>query len=96
MAGRFDSIKGRLRGSGASAENEAIDPALTARRDRLIERFTAHQLDLGGVLYEMAVRDHVVMPVLLERAAVLQGIETELKDAQAAVDAAEAARDAAK
>ena len=96
MAGRFDSIRGRVRNSDNNSQGEAVDPALIARRDRLVERFTAHQLDLGGVLYEMAVRDHVVMPVLLERAAVLQGIETELKDAQAAVDAAEVERDSRK
>ena len=96
MAGKFESIKGRFRRSGDAAENDTVDPALIARRDRLVERFTAHQLDLGGVLYEMAVRDHVVMPVLLERAAVLQGIEAELKDAQASVEAAEVAREAKK
>lgn len=98
MGSKIEAIKAKLPvGAARRGDGEAkVDPALVARRDRLVERFTAHQLDLGGVLYEMAIRDHVVMPVLLERAAVLQGVEADLKRAQAEVDEAEAALAAAR
>jgi hypothetical protein len=45
---------------------------LLARRERLTERFTLMQADLGGVFYEMAIRDHVRMEVLTQKAAELQ------------------------
>lgn len=97
MAMRFDAIKQRLPGRGPAkpGDQATVDSALTAKRDRLVEKFTAHQLDLGGVLYEMAIRDSVVMPVLLERAAAMQAVESDLKAAQAAVDTAQAALAAA-
>lgn len=54
------------------------DAELVAKRDRLIERFTVLQCDLGGLFYEMAIRDHVRMEVLTRRAAELQRIDAEL------------------
>lgn len=54
------------------------DPELVAKRDRLIERFTVLQCDLGGLFYEMAIRDHVRMEVLTRRAAELQRVDAEL------------------
>src|SRR2546423_7911237 len=56
----------------------AADPALLARRDRLAERLTTLQLELGGLYYEMAIRDHVVLEVLNERAGHLQQVDAEL------------------
>src|SRR5436305_1806806 len=32
---------------------------LRGRRERLLERYTLTQLELGGAFYEMAIRDHV-------------------------------------
>jgi hypothetical protein len=52
---------------------------LLQRRDRLAERFTAIQLDLGGAYYEMAIRDHMRHDVLLGKAAELQRVDAELK-----------------
>ena len=54
------------------------DPELIARRDRLVERFTMMQADLGGVFYEMAIRDHVRMDVLTRKAAELQRVDADL------------------
>ncbi len=54
------------------------DPALIAERDRLTERFTIMQTELGGLFYEMAIRDHVRMDVLIPKAAALQRIDAEL------------------
>jgi hypothetical protein len=55
------------------------DRALLAKRDRLRERFTAMQLDLGGVFYEMTIRDHVQFDVLNRKAAELQRVDAELR-----------------
>jgi hypothetical protein len=54
------------------------DGELAALRERLIERFALLQSELGGLFYEMAIRDHVKMDVLIERAAALQRVDTEL------------------
>ena len=51
---------------------------LVAQRDRLLEKFTVMQADLGGAFYEMAIRDHVRMDVLTRKAAELQRVDAEL------------------
>ena len=54
------------------------DPELLARRDRLIERFAVMQSDLGGLYYEMAIRDHLRLDILARKAAELQRVDFEL------------------
>jgi hypothetical protein len=61
-----------------SIEPAGPDPDLLAQRDRLAERFALMQSELGGLFYEMAIRDHVRMEVLVERAAALQRVDAEL------------------
>ena len=56
------------------------DPELVSQRDRLAERMTIMQSELGGLFYEMAIRDHVRMDVLIAKAAELQGVDTELTE----------------
>ena len=51
---------------------------LIAQRDRLLEKFTVMQADLGGAFYEMAIRDHVRLDVLTRKAAELQRVDAEL------------------
>ena len=51
---------------------------LLVKRERLRERFTAMQLDLGGAYYEMAIRDHLRHDVLIAKAAELQRVDAEL------------------
>jgi hypothetical protein len=51
---------------------------LVAQRDRLLEKFTVMQADLGGAFYEMAIRDHVRLDVLTRKAADLQRVDAEL------------------
>lgn len=58
------------------------DGELLARRERLTERFAAGQAELGGILYEMAIRDHVRLDVLVRKAAALQRVDLELADVE--------------
>ena len=51
---------------------------LIGQRDRLLEKFTVMQADLGGAFYEMAIRDHVRLDVLTRKAAELQRVDAEL------------------
>ncbi|HEU5252687.1 MAG TPA: hypothetical protein VFU16_05085 [Solirubrobacterales bacterium] len=80
----------RLRGLAARAQPKrreepkaAPEPVpenkeLLAQRDRLLEKFTVMQADLGGAFYEMAIRDHVRLDVLTRKAAELQRVDAEL------------------
>ena len=56
------------------------DAELVAERDRLTERFALMQSELGGLFYEMAIRDHLQLELLVERAAALQRVDTELRE----------------
>jgi hypothetical protein len=60
----------------AAASRSAAE--LLAERDRLTERFALQQSELGGLFYEMAIRDHVQMDVLIAKAADLQRLDAEL------------------
>jgi hypothetical protein len=61
------------------------DHQLLARRERLTERFTIMQADLGGAFYEMAIRDHIRLDVLTRKAAELQRVDAELREVEAAL-----------
>jgi hypothetical protein len=62
----------------AAAPAQQPDGELLATRERLTERFALMQSELGGLFYEMAIRDHVKMDVLVEKAAALQRLDAEL------------------
>ena len=55
---------------------------LRRRRDRLAEQVTELHWDLGGLAYEMAIRDHFRLDVLVRRAAVLQERDAELAEVE--------------
>ncbi len=55
---------------------------LVAERERLTERFVLMQSELGGLFYEMAIRDHLELELLVARAAELQRLEAELRDVE--------------
>lgn len=55
---------------------------LTQRRDRLAARLAELQWDLGGLAYEMAIRDHFRLDVLVRRAADLQQLDAELAEVE--------------
>jgi hypothetical protein len=75
-------------GSARSAKNGKPEPnrELIAERDRLLEKFTVMQADLGGAFYEMAIRDHVKMDVLTRKAAELQRLDIELGEVEEALE----------
>lgn len=56
----------------------AVEGDLLTQRDRLRERFAVMQSELGGLFYEMAIRDHVRLELLMPRAAALQRVDAEL------------------
>ncbi len=64
---------------------EAASRELIAERDRLLEKFTVMQADLGGAFYEMAIRDHVKLDVLTRKAAELQRVDIELGQVEEAL-----------
>lgn len=75
-----------LGGSTGGPQLEAPSPEeggrseLRRRRDALAEQVTELHWDLGGLTYEMAVRDHFRLDVLMRRAAVLQERDAELAE----------------
>jgi hypothetical protein len=66
-------------GSQSSPEAEGLSE-LRRRRDSLAEQVTELHWDLGGLAYEMAIRDHFRLDVLVRRAAVLQERDAELAE----------------
>jgi hypothetical protein len=54
--------------------------SLQRRRDALAEQVAELHWDLGGLAYEMAIRDHFRLDVLVRRAAVLQERDAELAE----------------
>jgi hypothetical protein len=55
---------------------------LKRRRDSLAEQVTELHWDLGGLAYEMAIRDHFRLDVLVRRAALLQERDAELAEVE--------------
>jgi hypothetical protein len=79
----------RKRPVTASADHDpptAAEPELLAQRDRLVERFAVMQSELGGLFYEMAIRQHIRMEVLMPKAAQLQRLDSELGQLQRMID----------
>jgi hypothetical protein len=65
-----------------SAQAPAAPSALQRRRDALAAEVTELHWDLGGLAYEMAVRDHFRLDVLVRRAAILQERDAELAEVE--------------
>jgi hypothetical protein len=59
-------------------QKEEESAELISQRDRLLEKFTVMQADIGGAFYEMAIRDHVRLDILTRKAAELQRVDAEL------------------
>jgi hypothetical protein len=63
---------------------------LRSRRLALAEQVAGLTWDLGGLTYEMAIRDHYRLDVLSRRAAELQQADAELGEVERLLGAAEA------
>jgi hypothetical protein len=63
---------------------------LRNRRLQLAEQVAGLTWDLGGLTYEMAIRDHYRLDVLSRRAAELQQVDAELGEMERLLGAAEA------
>jgi hypothetical protein len=64
----------------APAARDQERSELQRRRDALAEQVTELHWDLGGLAYEMAIRDHFRLDVLVRRAALLQERDAELAE----------------
>jgi hypothetical protein len=80
---------GGLPGADRPALNGSMAD-LRRRRKELAERVAELTWDLGGLTYEMAVRDHYRLDVLARRAADLQEADAQLGEVQRLLSSAEA------
>jgi hypothetical protein len=69
--------------------NPDIHAELRRRRDELAEKVATLHWDLGGLTYEMAIRDHFRLDVLVRKAAELQEADAELGEVERLVADAE-------
>lgn len=74
--------------SGGDAASGSLAD-LRRRRHELARRVAALTLDLGGLTYEMAIRDHYRLDVLARKAAELQQADAELDELQRLLAGAE-------
>ena len=58
------------------------DSQLRRRRQQLAEEVAELHWNLGGLTYEMAIRDHFRLDVLIRRAAILQERDAELAEVE--------------
>jgi hypothetical protein len=75
VAGPFDP-----RYQPPAAAERTID--LEQRRDQLSARLAELQWDLGGLVYEMAIRNRIKVEVLVKRAVALQDADAELSEVE--------------
>ncbi|MBS1882151.1 MAG: zinc ribbon domain-containing protein [Actinobacteria bacterium] len=66
--------------NSAYGEEFVID--LKRRREQLVARVAELQWDLGGLTYEMAIRNSIRVEVLVKRAAELQDADAELNEVE--------------
>lgn len=66
--------------SAAYGKDFVID--LERRRDQLVARVAELQWDLGGLVYEMAIRNSIKVDVMVKRAVILQDADAELSEVE--------------
>lgn len=82
-AGAVVPVGGLVSSGGSMSE-------LRSRRLELAERVAALTWDLGGLAYEMAIRDHYRLDVLARKAAELQEVDAQLGEVQRLLATSEA------
>lgn len=78
--GRKSGKQGTSQFPAPNQEVGSVD--LKRRRDQLTARVAELQWDLGGLVYEMAIRDRIRVDVLVRRAAALQNVDAELGEVE--------------
>lgn len=84
-ASRAETPRRDAKGTGTFGAPPSDDAALVdlqRRRDQLNARVAELQWDLGGLVYEMAIRDSMRVDVLVRRAAELQSADAELNEVE--------------
>jgi chorismate mutase len=83
-ASRGSARKPAGNGSGGfgAPQDDASLIDLQRRRDQLNARVAELQWDLGGLVYEMAIRDAIRVDVIVRRAAELQNADAELNEVE--------------
>jgi zinc-ribbon domain len=66
----------------ASSKGEEFLVDIKRRREQLVARVAELQWDLGGLTYEMAIRNSIRVEVLVKRAAELQDADAELNEVE--------------
>jgi chorismate mutase len=76
--------RGRVSDSPFASSSRDSDATLDLRRRRgqLETQVAEMQWDLGGLAYEMAIRDRIRVDVLVRRAAALQKVDAELAEVE--------------
>jgi hypothetical protein len=69
-------------GTLSSAYGEEFVVDLMRRRDQLVARVAELQWDLGGLAYEMAIRNSMDVELLVKRAVALQDADAELSEVE--------------
>lgn len=72
----------RLRGRDGQAGRRTGGSDLLRRREELADQVAEGQWDLGGLAYEMAIRDHFRLDLLVRWAAILQERDAELAEVE--------------
>jgi hypothetical protein len=65
-----------------AAHDQSLVVDLERRRDQLVAKVAELQWDLGGLVYEMAVRNQIDVEVLVKRAVALQDADAELSEVE--------------
>jgi hypothetical protein len=66
----------------SAANPQQTDSQLCRRREQLAQEVAELHWNLGGLAYEMAIRDHFRLDVLIRRAAMLQERDAELAEVE--------------
>jgi hypothetical protein len=66
----------------SASDSQQPDSQLRRRRDQLADEVAELHWNLGGLAYEMAIRDHFRLDVLVRRAALLQERDAELAEVE--------------
>lgn len=80
--GRTAETNGAAPATSLQTHDQNLIVDLERRRDQLVAKVAELQWDLGGLVYEMAVRNRIEVEVLVKRAAALQDADAELSEVE--------------